>query len=408
MISPHNLADHDGEFNRFVAHLSRSLDHLNRHAGLSAYLAGLMPAMAIQSAQAMAEHPDPARAQALNHFVAKSNWDDLAMRAGVLEWVLPHLELADNRYWVIDEIVTPKKGLHSVGVAYQPTGPEGIFGHCQVAIGLSMAGNQGSMALAHQLYLPREWVDQPMRMKQVGVPETFCYSAKSDIALALLQQASKARLLSGMLLADARFGDIPAFRNGIIALDMRYAMGIGPKTRVRLPTAAPSTPLPDIAFGLSPAASSATFKPGGAYVTVQTLAEELPKRLWQTLSRRDGAGSLQRSSFARVRVRPFDSGGTSTAVNTDACLLMEQPEAANTPTRFCLTNADASLSLEQMVTDCKMGLHTKLEYEEMKKSMGLHHYEGRGWRGFHHHATLCMAAHGFLLVQRLKHTQHGA
>lgn len=408
LISPYDLADCDREFDQFVAHLSRALGHINRHAGLSAYLAGLTHSGRSRRFDAAAAHLAPANAQALHHFVAKSNWDDQAIQAAVLEWVFPHIDLECDRYWVIDEIAIPKKGQHSVGVAYQPTGTQSKFGQCQVAITLSLACHQTSVALAHQLYLPREWVDHPSRRKRVGVPEPLGYRAKSDIALALMRQASAARRPTGMVLADARFGDFPEVRKGVTALGMRYAMGIAPTTRVRLPTAAPSGPLPDVAFGVSSTAAAASFKSGGAYVTVQTLAKSLPQRLWQSISKSEAAEGTQNSRFARVRVRPLDSDQESLATDEDACLLIEQSENKSIPNSYCLTTADASLSLAEMVSACKMGCETRLAHDAMKKSFDLSHFEGRGWRGFHHHATLCMAAYGFDLVQRLKQPQQCA
>ena len=215
------------EFNRYVAHLSEGLGHADRHAGLSGYCTGLMLPLSRKSVEPMAARMDPlhasARHQALLHFVAKSEWSDQAVMARVRDWVVPALGLGSGCYWIIDDTGFPKKGKHSVGVARQHCGQLGKQDNCQVAVSLSLASAQGSLPIAYQLYLPKDWAADPVRRKAAGVPETQAFATKPEIALAQMRQAIAAGVPMGVVLADAGYGDETAFRDGITELGMLYA-----------------------------------------------------------------------------------------------------------------------------------------------------------------------------------------
>ena len=222
------------EFNRYMDHLSERLGHADRHAGLSGYCTGLMLPLSRKSVEPMAARVDPlhasARHQSLHHFVAKSEWSDTAVMAGVRDWVVPALGLDSGCYWIIDDTGFPKKGRHSVGVARQYCGQLGKQDNCQVAVSLSLASVQGSLPVAYQLYLPKDWADDAARRKAGGVPEDIVFATKPDIALEQMRQAIAAGVPMGVVLADAGYGDETAFREGITQLGMFYAVGIRPAT----------------------------------------------------------------------------------------------------------------------------------------------------------------------------------
>ncbi len=224
------------EFNHYIAHLSEGLGHADRHAGLSGYCTGLMLLLSRKSVEPMAARVDPlhasARHQALHHFVAKSEWSDAAVIARVRDWVMPTLGLDRGRYWIIDDTGFPKKGKHSAGVARQYCGQLGKQGNCQVAVSLSLASVQGSLPIAYQLYLPKDWSTDPVRRKAAGVPETPAFATKPEIALAQIRQAIGQGVPMGVVLADAGYGVMrPPFGTASLhwACSTRWAFALAPQ-----------------------------------------------------------------------------------------------------------------------------------------------------------------------------------
>ena len=397
------------EFNRYMAHLSERLGHADRHAGLSGYCSGLMLPLSRKSVEPMAARIDPlhagARHQALHHFVAKSEWSDSAVMAGVRDWVVPVLGLDNGCYWIIDDTGFPKKGKHSVGVARQYCGQLGKQDNCQVAVSLSLASVQGSIPIAYQLYLPKDWAGDTERRKAVGVPENIVFATKPEIALEQMRQAIAAGVPMGVVLADAGYGDETAFRDGITKLGMLYAVGIRPATTVWTPGTAPLPPKAWSGHGIRP--TRLRREPGNEPVAVKTLALALPAKAWRTVTWREGTNNELSSRFAGVRVRPAHRDYLGTEMRPEEWLLIEWPEGEAEPIKYFLTTAPSEATLEQMVFVTKMRWRIERDYQDLKQDFGLGHYEGRNWRGFHHHATLSIAAYGFLMAQRLKAGRDG-
>ena len=392
------------EFNQYTAHLSEGLGHVDRHAGLSGYCTGLMLPLSRKSVEPMAARVDPlhasARHQALHHFVAKSDWSDTAVMTRVRGWVMPWLGLDSGCYWIIDDTGFPKKGKHSVGVARQYCGQLGKQDNCQVAVSLSLASAQGSIPIAYQLYLPQDWAADPVRRKTAGVPEGIAFATKPEIALAQMRQAVAAGVPMGVVLADAGYGDETAFRDGITALGMRYAVGIRPGTTVWAPGTAPLPPKAWVGRGIRP--TRLRREPGNEPVAVKALACGLPEQAWRTVTWREGSNNELSGRFTALRVRPAHRDYLGTEMRPVEWLLVEWPEGEVEPTKYFLTTAPEDATLEQMVFVTKMRWRIERDYQDLKQEFGLGHYEGRGWRGFHHHATLSIAAYGFLMAQRLK------
>ncbi len=158
------------EFERYMAHLSEGLGHADRNAGLQGYCTGLLSPLARKSVEPMAAHVDPlkvsSRHQSLHHFVADANWSDEQMLLRVCQWVVPLMDFSDGGWWIIDDTGFPKQGRHSVGVARQYCGMLGKQDNCQVAVSVSLASQAASLPVAWQLYLPREWADDPTATRQ--------------------------------------------------------------------------------------------------------------------------------------------------------------------------------------------------------------------------------------------------
>ncbi|MES2260599.1 MAG: IS701 family transposase [Pseudomonadota bacterium] len=395
-----DLADLDA----YLEHLCTALGHADRRAGLKDYCTGLMLPIARKSVEPLAAHIDPmhvrAKHQSLHHFVAKSSWSDDAVLASVRDWVLPALAADTGRYWIVDDTGFPKKGKHSVGVARQYCGQLGKQDNCQVAVSLSLATERGSIPIAYRLYLPKEWAADPLRRRKAGVPEHVTFATKPEIALAQLRAAVAAGVPVGVLLADAGFGDETAFRDGVTELGLPYAVGIRPGTTVWAPGVTP-LPAPPPKSGCGRPATLLRRGPGHEPVAVKALAMGLPPEAYRQIDWREGSNVTLSSRFAVLRVRPAHRDYWRSEQRDEEWLLIEWPDGDAEPLKYFLSTAPRDATLEQLVFVTKMRWRIERDYQDLKQEFGLAHYEGRGWQGFHHHATLCIAAYGFLVAQRL-------
>ena len=393
------------EFEQYLDHLCEVLHRVERSTGLKDYCRGLMLPIARKSVEPLAACSDPlhvaAKHQSMHHFVAKSEWSDTAVIGRVRDWVVPTLGLDNGCYWIIDDTGFPKKGKHSVGVARQYCGQLGKQDNCQVAVSLSLASEQGSVPIAYQLYLPKDWAADPERRKTAGVPADIAFATKPEIALAQMRLAITSGVQRGVVLADAGYGDETAFRDGITDLGMLYAVGIRPATTVWAPGTTPLPPKPWVGRGIRP--TRLRREPGHEPVAVKALAMALQPGAYGSVTWREGTNSNLTSRFAALRVRPAHRDYLGTEMRPEEWLLIEWPDGEAEPTKYFLSTAPADATTEQLVFVTKMRWRIERDYQELKQEFGLSHYEGRGWQGFHHHATLCIAAYGYLVAQRLKH-----
>ena len=250
----------------------------------------------------------------------------------VCDWVMPTLGLANGRYWIVDDTGFPKKGKDSVGVARQYCGQLGKQDNCQVAVSLSLAGVQGSIPIAYQLYLPKDWAADPVRRKTAGVPGDLTFATKPEIALAQMRQALDAGVPPGVVLADAGYGDETAFRDGITELGRLYAVGIRPATTVWAPGTAPLPPKPWSGRGIRP--TRLRREPGHEPVSVKTLAISLPPKAYATVTWREGSNADLSSRFAAARVRPAHRDYLSAELRPEEWLLIARPEIPPLPADY--------------------------------------------------------------------------
>jgi SRSO17 transposase len=204
----------------------------------------------------------------------------------------------------------------------------------------------------------------------------------------------------GTVVADAAYGNECAFREELEAMELEYVVGIGPGTSVWGPGGAPLPPKPHRVRGTRPFRLQRG--PGHEPESVKELALALPAKAWRKIVWREGTNAMLSSRFAHVRVRPAHRDFLRCEPHPKAWLLIEWPEDNEEPTKYWLSNLPAEVSMEELVSIAKMRWRIERDYQELKQEFGLGHYEGRGWRGFHHHASLCIAAHAFLLGQRLR------
>jgi SRSO17 transposase len=337
--------------------------------------------------------------QSLLHFVGNAAWSDEKVLAKVHEMVLPAIERQGPiEAWIIDDTGFPKKGEHSVGVARQYCGQLGKQDNCQVAVSLSLANHHASLPAAYRLYLPEDWAGDSKRRRKTGVPEDVCFKTKPAIALEQIEAACEAGLPRGVVLMDAGYGCNTELRAGVSALELSYVAGILPQTSVWVSGTGPLPPKAWSGRGRPPKLIRRNHQ--HQPISVKQLALGLPGRAWRTIVWREGTSEQLSSRFARVRVRAAHRDYNLSAGRPQEWLLIEWPKGENEPTKYWLSTLPKTTAFHRLVDLTKLRWRIERDYQELKQEVGLGHYEGRGWRGFHHHATLCITAYGFLISER--------
>jgi SRSO17 transposase len=391
----------ESRFERYTDVMVAALGHADRATPARWYLRGLMLPGQRKSVEPMAArvHPEDVRSahQSMHHLVAESQWSDAALFAAVAREVVPILSEAGQArcFWIIDDTGFRKYGKHSVGVARQYCGQLGKTENCQVAVSLSLATAKGSVPLDYRLYLPQEWAKDKARRKLAGVPKEITFATKGELAWAQIEAALAAGIPRGTVLMDAGYGDETALRDRLSAHGLPYAVGIRPATAVwwEQHQPAPAALKQGGGRARTRVLRDATHRPIG----VLELAQRLPRASYRTIAWREGTNAVLRSRFARVRCRAAHADRP----REEEWLLIEWPKDEAQPTRYFLSSLPADISFKQLVGSVKMRWRIERDYRELKQEVGLGHYEGRNWRGFHHHASLCIAAYGFLMLEQL-------
>ena len=316
------------------------------------------------------------------------------------------MDFSDGGWWIIDDTGFPKQGRHSVGVARQYCGMLGKQDNCQVAVSVSLACEAGSLPVAWQLYLPQEWADDPARREKAGVPEDAGVRHQAAIALQQIEQLMAQGAPRHCVLADAGYGVDTAFRERLHELGLPYVVGVTGSVTVWPPGHEPLPP--------KPYSGAATCPPGCAGATPTHQHPLSVKDVGLRAARRRMAepspGARARTPRC-ARTSPACACVLRTAtISAASCarqqwLLIEWPEGHDEPLKYWLSTLPEDTSLQRMVYEAKMRWRIERDYQDLKQDLGLGHYEGRGWRGFHHHASLSIAAYGFLLAQRLQHPE---
>ena len=392
----------EARFAAYVEALGAVLGHADRQQPMHDYCLGLLMPIERKSVEPMAAVTAPAQVaakhQSLLHFVGNAPWSDAAMLAKVGELVLPVIERSGPiEAWIIDDTGFPKKGRHSVGVTRQYCGQLGKQDNCQVAVTLSLANRDASLPVAYRLYLPEDWAkDQELR-RRTKIPEEIAFQTKPEIALEQIKTARAAGLPEGVVLMDAGYGNDTELRAAITALGISYVAGITGTTTVWPPGSAPLPP--QTRSGRGRPQTRLQRDPEHQPISAKALALSLPKEAWQTVAWREGSAVLS-SRFARQRVRPAHRDTELSQPRAEEWLLIEWPENDTEPTKYWLATLPEEIAFDRLVDLAKLRWRIERDYQELKQELGLGDYEGRGWRGFHHHATLCIAAYAFLIAER--------
>jgi SRSO17 transposase len=398
-----SLSGQSARLQSYLDALTRCTGHADRVVPMENYTKGLLLPLERKSVEPMAARLAPGHVrqmhQSLHHIVADAAWSDTALLEQVREQVLPAMMQRHGLLaWVVDDTGFPKKGSHSVGVARQYCGQVGKQENCRIAVSVSLATEQASLPVRYQLYLPESWASDPELRKKAGVPEEIRFQTKPEIALGHIRSLLDEDVQRGVVLADAAYGNDHNFREQLESLELQYVVGIQSSTSVWPPGTAPLPPRPRSVTGrpTSLLRRDKHHQP----LTVKELALCLSPGDLRRVSWREGTRGTMRSRFARLRVRAAHRDYWRSEPHPEQWLLIEWPSSEKEPTKYWLANLPESIALRRLVLLAKQRWIIERDYQELKQELGLGHFEGRGWRGFHHHASLSIAAYGFLVRER--------
>jgi SRSO17 transposase len=390
-------------FDQYIDRLAEAVGHADRRAPLAAYVTGLLLPGERKSVEPMAARLDPrhvSRAhQSMHHFVATAPWEARELLAVARDYALTQLERhAPVGAWVIDDTGMPKKGTHSVGVAWQYCGALGKQANCQVAVTLSLANKTMSVPAAWRLYLPEKWAEDPQRRLEAGIPREVEFLKKWQIVLEEIDLLLAEDLPPAPVIADAGYGEVTEFRDALSERGLSYALGIKGDVSVWPPGAAPLPPKRWSGRGRPPTLlrRAARHEP----LSARELAVALPQKQWRTVRWREGTRGTMSSRFTALRVRPAHRDTLRSEPRPLEWLLIEWPVGEAEPTKYWLSTVPEDVELAELIALAKIRWRIERDYQELKDELGLDHYEGRNWRGFHHHGALCMAAYCFLAAER--------
>lgn len=396
----------EGRFEAYTARLAKAVGHTDRHEPLRAYCKGLVLPGDRKSVEPMAALIDPfhvsSRHQSMHHFVADAGWSDEAVLREARLWALAAMETQGPlEAWIVDDTGFPKKGSHSVGVAHQYCGVLGKTANSQCAVSVSLANRVASVPGAFRLYLPEAWASDPVRRKKVGVPGEVAFKTKWEIALGLIDHLMGEGVPKAPVLADAAYGGTTAFREGLTERGFVYTVGVSPALTVWAGGRLPLPPRPKTKDRGRPATRLRRDKEQPPSC-VRDLAKALPADAWQDIEWAEGTKGMLGSRFAAVRARPAHRDHKLSKPRAEEWLLIEWPSDEAEPTRYWLSTEAPGLPLMRLVAGAKLRWRVERDYQELKDEIGLDHFEGRGWRGFHHHASLCIATYAFVVAERAR------
>jgi SRSO17 transposase len=389
----------------FVADVFASVPRKDQRAKGDCYLRGLMLDGRRKSIQAMAERLPDGNEQNLQQFVNQSTWDPVLVRRRIAERMVPQI---GPDAWAVDDVSFPKDGKMSVAVAPQYCGALGKQANCQVAVSVHAVSDTASCPLQWRLFVPEEWAHDAGRRKKAGMPEGVGHREKWRLALDTIDELAGWDLVAPVVVADAGYGQNADFRDGLDGRGIDYVVAVRSDVTVHPHDARPT----------APAWSGNGRKPQPRYrdkpSSVAALAVGQGRQTFTEVTWRQGSRGPMRSRFLAVRVRPAGvrarrlaraaataEHGLWDGVLPEATLLVEWPEGAEVPTDYWLSNLPTGTPLTDLVRLAKIRWRIEHDYRELKHGLGLDHFEGRSWAGWHHHVTLVTAAHAFLTEQRL-------
>jgi SRSO17 transposase len=370
----------------------------------SVYVRGLLLDGGRKSAGAMAERLPDGNEQSLQQFISQSTWDYTAVRQRLAKRMISYLPKQGQI--LFDDTGFLKSGTHSVGVARQYTGALHGVGNCQIGVSMHYATALGSVPLDFALYLPESWTNDPARCRTAGIPLGVKFQTKPQLGLSMLERSRLSGVLDSAdvtIGADAGYGKIVAFRDALTAAGWVYIVGVDCVTHVWLPPVPAKKRENKSGLGRPTCRYDYDSEP----LSTLKLAQQLPADHWKQVTWAEGTKKSLTSRFAAVRVHPAFDWHEGLGPRPAEWLLVEWPEGEQKPTRYWLSTLAEEAPLEDLVVQAKWRWHIEQDYQHLKDELGLDHFEGRSWVGWHRHVTMTMIAHAFLVVERLQGLKKG-
>jgi SRSO17 transposase len=369
---------------QYLDQIGERLGNEHRRASFAMYARGLLSESERKSVEPLAarasgtpEHASAAH-QRLHHFIANTSWSDHEVRLAAGRYAIAAMEERDPVVaWVIDDTGFLKQGKLSVGVQRQYTGSAGKTTNCQIGVSLSVTTRTEHLPIDFALFLPGSWMEDPERRRKAKIPEEMTFETKHDLALGMIEQAARDQIPGRIVLADSFYGHSRPFREAVSLLGFDYGMAVYASDKM---------------WTLDRRGHRQ-----GDPRTGKEIALDLGSKAFRRCTWREGTSRKLSSRFALLRVKvPCEPGLDPTA----EWLLIEWPMSEAEPTGYFLTTLPRKMSTKQIVRLIKERYRTEQVYEELKGELGLDHFEGRSFPGWHHHISVVLCAYAFLVAER--------
>lgn len=375
---------------RYFSRIGDVLANVKRRASFAIYALGLLADGERKSMEPIAARscgdPDEADAlhQRLQGFIRESDWSDRDVRRVASRHAISAMTKREPiSTWIIDDTGFLKQGTHSVGVQRQYTGSAGKTTNCQVGVSLSIATPTEHVPVDFELYLPKDWTEDPARRKEARIPDSIVFKTKPELALDMIRRAVEDHVPFGVLLADSAYGDSSKFREEVRWLGLDYAVGVHAPTKVWR------------VDGLD--------RRRGKPISVLDLGIDIRDRGgFRRVTWRQGTKTRLSSFFAMRRVVPWHQDRSDAAEREAVWLLIEWPEGEKTPTKFTFATLSLATTKKQLVRIVKERYRTERVYQDFKGELGLDHFEGRRFRGWHHHVSVALCCYAFVVAERVR------
>ncbi len=380
----------------YFADVASGLVRSEQRRNAELYARGLMEAGARKSLEPIVARlgGGAVEYEALQHFLADSPWDPAIVDRAVAERVCAVIEPAA---WVLDDTGIPKDGRHSPGVKRQYSGTLGKIGNCQIAVSLHAVSAKGTVPLGFRLYLPEDWCQDPVRRRETKIPDSVEFQTKPALGGDLVARAAGWKIRRAPVLGDQAYGNDAKLRTRLHDDGIDYVLSVGPECDVFEPgTVFAVPPRKPGSRGPAPSALRTESEPQ----SIAELVAGLDRDAFQAVAFRDIDGRQLHSRFAFVRVIAAHPVTRDRQAPREEWLIVEWPEGHDEPTDYWISNLPADTEPEQLARLARLRWMIELDYKQLKGELGLDHYEGRSYLGFHHHCTLVTAAHGFLTLER--------
>lgn len=332
---------------------------------------------------------DPARADAehqrLLHFALDAPWSDRDVRREASRYALDAMTAqlpVDS--WIIDDTGFLKQGSHSVGVQRQYTGSAGKITNCQIGVSLTVATRTEQVPIDFELYLPEAWTEDRKRRREARIPEDVQFATKPELALRLLRRAVDDKVPPGLVLADQAYGASREFRQEIRDLGLHYAVAVDDRTVVMV--------------------FDTLGRRRDEIVSVGDLAYRIESRGgFRRCTWRQGTKQDLSARFALRRVVPAYDGGQGIEKREPVWLLIEWRDDEAEPANYFFCSLPERMTKKKLVRMVMQRWRTERAYQDLKGELGLDHYEGRRFPGWHHHVSVVLCCYAFVIAERVRH-----